>query len=276
VSDIAQIAKGLCLGTDGIWHSSQTLYLSYPDEAHDLCYELEDRSFWFHHRSKCILSVLKSYPSSGTIFDIGGGNGFNTREFLKNGIDAVLVEPGASGVKNAYDRGLKNIIHATVEQCEFLPDTLPAVSLFDVLEHIENDEAFLKTVINLLSPGGRLYLTVPAWKILWSDEDVYAGHFRRYTSRSLKELLLKCGYSVEFRSYFFWILPLPIFLFRVLPTLIGLRKQQKGSKMREEVGSNGLMSRIVSFLIRKELWFISKRISVPFGSSCFIVAKRTK
>jgi SAM-dependent methyltransferase len=276
VIDIAQIARGLCLGSDGIWHSSQTSELSYPDDAHDLCYELEDHSFWFHHRNKCILSVLKSFPPSGTIFDIGGGNGYNTREFLKNGIDAVLVEPGVSGVKNAYGRGMKNIIHATLEQCEFLPDTLPAVSLFDVLEHIKDGEAFLKTVRNLLTPGGRLYITVPAWQILWSAEDVYAGHFHRYTYRSLKELLKKCGYSVEFYSYFFWVLPLPIFLFRVLPTLIGFRKQQNGSKMREEVGSNGLMSRIVSFLIRKELWFISTRISVPFGSSCLIVANRTK
>ncbi len=43
-----------------------------------------------------------------------------------------------------------------------------AIGLFDVLEHIENEAGFLKQLREVLKTGGRLYLTVPAFRWLWS------------------------------------------------------------------------------------------------------------
>ncbi|NIM10828.1 MAG: hypothetical protein GTO45_02460 [Candidatus Aminicenantes bacterium] len=65
----------------------------------------------------------------------------------------------------------------------------PGGPLFDVGEHIRDDWAFLKTVSYLLESGGKLYITVPAFRFLWSTDNDYAGHFKRYTLKSMRILL---------------------------------------------------------------------------------------
>jgi len=49
--------------------------------------------------------------------------------------------------------------------------------------------------------------------LLWSNEDVHAGHYRRYT-KSMSNILKEAGFRIEFSSYIFSILPFPIFLLR--------------------------------------------------------------
>ena len=68
--------------------------ISYPDEANEMCFRIEENSFWFRHRNNCIIEVVKQFPPKGIFFDIGGGNGFVAKELEKNGIETVLVEPG--------------------------------------------------------------------------------------------------------------------------------------------------------------------------------------
>ena len=82
--DIASIAPGLELHEDGIWYSPDEQPVSYPDEGHGACIALEDGSFWFRHRNRCIVAAVKAFPppDGGTIFDIGGGNGFVARGLL--------------------------------------------------------------------------------------------------------------------------------------------------------------------------------------------------
>jgi len=79
------------------------------------------------------------------------------------------------------------------------PDTAVYIN---VLEHIEDDEAELKTIFNALAPGGRILIFVPALPFLMSSMDHELGHFRRYT---LPELVAKCssvGFSIKAARYF--------------------------------------------------------------------------
>jgi hypothetical protein len=64
-----------------------------------------------------------------------------------------------------------------------LRDLAPRVGLYllmDVLEHVEDDRAFLADLIALARPGAHILITVPAGPQLWSRHDVTAGHLRRY------------------------------------------------------------------------------------------------
>src|SRR4029453_13054884 len=105
----------------------------------------------------------------------------------------------------------------------FRPGSLPAIGMFDVLEHIENDVAFLDSLHELLIPSGRIYVAVPAFGFLWSADDAAAGHFRRYTIGTLTKALASSGFIVDYSTYFFQWLWLPIFFFRTMPSVIGLR-----------------------------------------------------
>ena len=107
MADIQAISTGLTLSEDGIWYASDTETISYPSDGNEACFSVEENSFWFRHRNNCIVSVVNSYPpaNKGTIFDIGGGNGFVSSRLANAGFDVALVEPGPTGAYYAKTRG---------------------------------------------------------------------------------------------------------------------------------------------------------------------------
>lgn len=271
--DFGSISNNLELVGD-IWTAKSKPKISYPDEANEMCFHIEENSYWFRHRNNCIIEAVKQFPPKGLFFDIGGGNGFVAKELEENGIETVLVEPGENGVTNARKRGLRHIICAALENAGFKFHTLSTVGLFDVVEHIEDDKTFLKLVFDLLQPGGRLYLTVPAFNFLWSGEDDYAGHFRRYTCESLRKILQEIGFHVEYATYIFSILPVPIFLLRSLPgrlKLIQKRNSEENHK-REHSQPGGMMGKLLAKTLKLELKRIKHKKMIPCGSSCLIAA----
>ncbi len=277
MADIPSISSNLRLGQDGIWYASDTEDLSYPQQGHDACYAVEDSSFWFNHRNRCIASIVKSFPpvDDGTIFDIGGGNGFVSQGLADAGFQVALVEPGPRGARHARQRGLRNVICATTTTAKFKPRSLAAVGLFDVIEHIEDDHAFLGSVFELISQGGYLYATVPAYSFLWSEEDVNAGHYRRYSRASISNVLESAGFEIEFASYIFRPLPLPIFILRTLPFRLGMSRGKKGPNdlSRDHATKPGLVKRTLLAVLESEITNLNNRTPMAFGGSCLIVSR---
>lgn len=232
--NLAEIASHLEQDPDGIWVSRRRAGISYPQEGNENCLALEEDSFWFEHRNRCIQVLMRRCPPPGVVFDIGGGNGYVASGLKQAGLPVVVIEPGWQGIRNARRRGLDPLICSTLEDAGFLPGSLPAVGLFDVLEHIRADEAFLQTIHPLLIPGGRVYLSVPAFRSLWSVDDDYAGHFRRYSAGEVQRLLTRIGFQVEFASYIFSMLPLPVLLMRALPSRLGWRKGDDWRRYQQE------------------------------------------
>ena len=193
----------------------------------------------------------------------------------KRGYEAVLVEPGFKGAINAkVKRGITYVICATIEDANFLPNSLPAVGIFDVLEHIEDELSFLTIIRELLPTDGKLYITVPAYPFLWSFEDVHAKHYRRYTLKSLSAILHRCGFQVEFETYFFRFLPIPILLFRTIPSILGLRENFALTRVKNKHSvNNTLFKKLLHFLLAGEVYKIRKKQSLHFGGSCLVVAR---
>lgn len=270
--NIAEIAENLRHASNGVWRPiaghTAAASLHYPDEGNDLCFRLEDSSFWFQHRNDCILAAVRLCPPSGMVLDVGGGNGFVSLALQHSGCEVALLEPGEVGIANARQRGVHTLICATLEDAGFRPASIPAVGLFDVLEHIDDDRRFLSETRQLLVPGGRLYLTTPAYRRLWSQEDEAAGHRRRYTLARLRSLLSEAGFRTDFASYFFFPLPLPILLARTL------RRNAK-SRPDDHRLPRGLAGRILQRMLAAELRRLQKGRPIPFGSSCLVVAARS-
>lgn len=275
---IEEIARKVRREKDGVWVADSLGAVSYPEDGNSLCYAIEDDSFWFLHRNDCILEAVQLFPPGGTIFDIGGGNGYVTRALQQAGRDVVLVEPGPIGVQNALQRGVRQVVRGTLDNVGFLPETVPAMGMFDVLEHIENDEAFLRNAYRYLIDEGRIYLTVPAFEWLWSNEDETAGHFRRYSRSSLSQTLDRAGFDVTYATYFFHFLPIPACLLRVLPYRLGLRADAptiESARAEHTLGS--FATAVLGPLMRRELRWIRRGGRLPFGGSCLAVAsKRTR
>jgi 2-polyprenyl-3-methyl-5-hydroxy-6-metoxy-1,4-benzoquinol methylase len=259
---------------DGIWYASKTNKVSYPAKGNEQCFGIEDKSFWFEHRNKCIIQLIKKFPpkGKGPIFDLGGGNGFVAKSIADAGWGVVLLEPSMSGVKNAKKRGLDHIICGTIESTNFKKGSLPAIGLFDVLEHIKDDLNILKKARQSLKPQGLIYLTVPAYNIIWSQNDVNAGHFRRYRLIELEQKLDSAGFSLIFGTYIFKLLVLPIFLFRALPYYLGILERNVSKKAH--LPNGGLFSALIKKSFYSELTRIEKKRPSCFGSSCLLVARK--
>lgn len=184
------------------------------------------------------------------------------------------MEPGHAGAANARRRGLETVICATPDQAGFKPPSLPAVGLFDVIEHIEDDVDFLRRTAAFVRPGGRIYLTVPAHRWLWSSEDEYAGHFRRYSGRHLKDVMHACGLEAEYQTHLFGPLPVPILLVRSIPSRLRWRGLgSRDQETREHHAPGGPAGAVLASLLALEVRAIVRRRSFPFGSSCLAVAR---
>ena len=77
-------------------------------------------------------------------------------------------------------------------------DTVVSLNVF---EHIEDDTLALKHVFEVLAPGGKLVLIVPAHQWLYGPMDSSIGHYRRYTVDKLAAKLQRTGFRVCSQRY---------------------------------------------------------------------------
>ncbi len=277
MAKINDISQNLECGQSDIWFAKTRSEISYPENGNQWCLQVEENSFWFNHRRNCILEAVRLYPPGDTLFDIGGGNGYVSLALRDMGIDTVLVEPGIEGATNAHNRGLKQVICSTLEDADFKPNSIPAIGMFDLLEHTEDDVAFLRTINPLLAPNGRVYITVPAYNFLYSFEDKRSRHYRRYTTASLVKKLESTGFEIEFKTYIFSLLPVPIFFFRTIPTRIGLRRKSELKRIQKEHRQPAKWAGwFLNKVLDREIRALRNKRTIPFGGSCLVVARASK
>jgi len=263
---------------DGIWTPGAISDVSYPDEGNDLCYLVEDSSYWFSHRNHCIIEVVRQFPPLGPVYDIGGGNGVVAFALQQLGLETILIEPG-SGARNAVRRGVKNVIQCTLGDAGLAPGSLSAAGAFDVVEHIDDDVDFVRDVARLLRPGGRFYCTVPALSALWSEEDRSAGHFRRYSAKSLKSVVEQAGMEVEFMTGLFSWLVAPIFVLRALPARFRRSSRPDHDEQAAIQADHSLPAPLATIAAKVHSWELSRlqrRLPVPLGTSLLCVARTAR
>jgi SAM-dependent methyltransferase len=156
---------------------------------------LEDHHWWFQER-RYLVSHLARQLVPGRALDVGAAGGGNTRVLKDHGWSTVAAElnPVAAGI--ARDRGLP-IVRADVCQLPVLSGSIDLVLSFDVLEHIDDDEAAATEMVRVLRPGGTAFVAVPADPRLWSKHDEAVGHVRRYTRAELVSVLNRAGLQVD-------------------------------------------------------------------------------
>lgn len=156
--------------------------------------ELEGTHWWYRERRHLLARQVRDL-APGVALDVGAAGGGNTRVLRGLGWRAVAVEYGAEGAGVAKDRGLATL-RADATALPVADASIDLVVAFDVLEHIEDDEAAVAHVFRALRPGGRYLVAVPCDPRLWSAHDEAVGHVRRYTRTTLEQLLRGAGFEV--------------------------------------------------------------------------------
>jgi 2-polyprenyl-3-methyl-5-hydroxy-6-metoxy-1,4-benzoquinol methylase len=131
--------------------------------------------------------------------------------------------------------------------------------LINVLEHIEEDDKALAELHDLLKPGGRLILWVPAFALLYSDFDRSIGHHRRYRRNELAAQLNRSGFQIVDLRYVNAVGAIAWFLMVRLAKRIPNRRAAM------------IFDRYVVPVVRR----VEKKYHPPFGQSVFVVATKT-
>jgi hypothetical protein len=154
--------------------------------------------FWHRVRWDVVRSCLPQAPVR--LVDVGAGIGLLGESLLRDrpGSTYRFVEPIPSLVAH-----LEEVFGPAANANEATDYDAEYVALLDVLEHQEDDVAFLASLAAKMAPGARLLLTVPALQSLWSDWDVALGHFKRYDRPALARAVAGSPLRVLEASYLF-------------------------------------------------------------------------
>ena len=164
--------------------------------------ENRHRHPWELARAASLLSLLAGCPRTTRYADIGAGDRFFTRMLVaRSDVPVVAVD-------TAYAAA------ATRDGCLLLPDvadvapaSIECMFAMDMLEHVADDEAFVRALARIVVPGGRAVFTVPAHPRLFSAHDEFLGHRRRYTRARLRAMLEAAGFRID-ELFAFFLAPL--------------------------------------------------------------------
>jgi SAM-dependent methyltransferase len=154
---------------------------------------------WWTSRSNIALALLNElcvFPPAD-ILEAGCGWGTNLRALEASGYRVTGLDISRKALAR-LDRADRQLIEADLSQP--LPQNLPkydCVLALDVIEHIDDDRRAVQELGYLVSPAGRLVLSVPALPELYSEFDEVQGHRRRYTAESLRSCVEQSGLMVQ-------------------------------------------------------------------------------
>jgi hypothetical protein len=212
-----------------------------------------ENHYWNHARNRIIRKLLrKNQISGGKILEIGCGKGVVVEYLRDQKIDCHGVEladvkvplslaPFISASTNAFDLP------------QDLRESFDTIMILDVLEHLENPEDFVNTILSSFINIAHIVVTVPARQELWTNYDTFNGHYRRYSLRDIVSLNVE-KLEAESAGYFNHIL-YPFFL------LIARLIKNRGTSIKAPTGFRIALHRFLSGILQADYAMLSPKLA---------------
>lgn len=233
---------------------------------------------WEKTRARIALHLIKKKKESIThLLDLGSGDAFISGSLSKHriakkysAVDPALTTDISSSLKEKYP---------LLDFFRSLPEAVAhngmadGVLLMDVLEHLPDEsDLIVPLMTDDVTPASTMVLiTVPAFRVLFSNHDRGLGHYRRYTRKQLIALCARHQLQIISSGYFFLSL-LPL---RVAQKIIGNRRLSSGSVENWQGGKarTGLTEALLWLDFRVCRAFTAIGIHLP-GLSCYCLCQK--
>ena len=191
--------------------------------------------------------------------EVGAGIGDYAQVWSRPGrvLTASEADPDRLAVLRARFAGRTDVVVRELEVPITETADHSAVVALNVLEHIEDDVAALRSFAGLVRPGGTVVLIVPAFEIAMSDFDREIGHYRRYTRKTLTRAFVAAG-----------LRPVEVHYVNAVGLLGWIVLMRLLRKRTDETPVSFFDRALVPLLRRAEA-----RVRPPFGQSVFAVAQ---
>jgi len=238
--------------------------------------ELEKNHWWFQGRRRVYIGLLKAHLGNNTrgkALDLGCGLGGFLPDLHKLGYDVYAADTDLTSLKHCRERGFGNVLLSDSYSLPFADDSFDLITLFDAIEHIEDDHRAMREVARVLKPGGKVIISVPAYAFLFANNDRVAQHYRRYNRPGVRALYQQAGLEVE-RNTHTNVLLFPL----ILPSVLIIKLLEKMIDREQKAGHSNLswpiprwLNAILYRIFASELVF-SRHFDWPLGHSIAAIA----
>ena len=224
--------------------------------------------FWIRRRFEVLQQLAGGLITAAEeMAEIGCGHGLLQRQVEDAyGREVSGFDLNEYALRRNVSRRSKIYCYDVFQREQALREQFDVIFLFDVLEHIREEDPFLNAVLFHLSPKGKMIVNVPAGQWAFSSYDEAAGHVRRY-SIDLLEKTSKRNH-LEMMKCTYWGLPL-------VPTLMVRKLWLMGKRDQSKIITTGFDSR--SRALNRALGILSRCEVIPqrlLGTSLLAVLQR--
>jgi SAM-dependent methyltransferase len=148
--------------------------------------------------NRYLLELVMRYAAGAKrVIDFGAGSGTFAVPCAAAGLNVTAIEPDDRLRAVLIQQGVR-----AAPTVDALPDrAFEYAYTLNVLEHIQDDVAALRALRLKLVTGGRLFVYVPAFPVLFTSMDAKVRHIRRYTRATMHAALQAAGFTIEKMSY---------------------------------------------------------------------------
>jgi SAM-dependent methyltransferase len=268
LKNLGWIDRSITIDGINIFKINDPKLISFPESLHQPINLLKE-NIWENWRFHGIKELIET-ENIDLIWEIGAGSGAMALQLKELGISTIGVEPLISGVKSLNSCGIYSYC-GTLFDLNLPSNSLRAVGLFDVIEHLKDPTSLLNEVYRVLKPGGILITSVPACNFLFSQYDISIGHFCRYSKKVLHKQLDDIGFEKHLIKYQQFLLTIPVFLFRTIIYKFGIKiggSRIVSKNMNQKFFLNKF-SKVIEIIIK-----IESRFELPFGFSLISISKK--
>jgi dolichyl-phosphate beta-glucosyltransferase len=235
----------------------------FNDEVAALPASSDSPHWWLRSKATLVSLLMRRYtPKDGWLVEIGSGPR-GVAAMLGWAPDRALALEGS--VELAREKCSRDAVIPVACDAACLPigeSTASVVCLLDVVENLCDPIPAIREAARMLTPEGKLVVSVSAHPRLWSSAAEVVGDARRYTSKALREDLERGGCEVLWISHVFSWLALPMWL----------RRRARPAKEPHGVGTPFIDA--LSMLLTRIEWFIVSHRTLPVGTSVLCIAAR--
>jgi SAM-dependent methyltransferase len=241
-------------------------------ETYDVEAEIEESHWWFVVRRELFGRLLKEFgpARSEPVLDIGTGTGANLRMLQVQGHNNVVgLDMSDAAIGYCASKGLGTVKKGDICDLPFPNSAFSFVFATDVIEHVDEDEKALREIRRVLTPGGKVLISVPAFPSIWGLQDEVSHHKRRYRMQLLVDRIKGADLVPITAFHFNFLLFAPIWLAR---QLFKITKPQ----IRSEAEVNSpLLNKLFMHIFRLDVG-VARWLKPPFGVSILVVAERLR